>query len=55
MLARVLLESNKNSEAAEEAARAIALDPYNVDALYALACLRSSERRADESGRWRGA
>ncbi|PYT05345.1 MAG: hypothetical protein DMF60_12270, partial [Acidobacteria bacterium] len=49
MLARVLLEGNKNSEAAEEAERAISLDPYNVEALYALACLRSSERRADES------
>lgn len=49
MLARVLLESNKNSEAAAEATRAISLDPYNVEALYALACVRSSERRADES------
>ena len=49
MLARVLLESNSNSEAAEEALRAISLDPYNVEALYALACVRSSERKADES------
>lgn len=49
MLARVLLESNKNSEAAEEARRAIALDAYNVEALYALACVKSSERKADEA------
>lgn len=49
MLARVLLESNKESEAAEEAGRAIALDAYNVDALYLLACVKSSERKAGEA------
>src|SRR4029078_772465 len=49
MLSRVLLESNKNSEAADEASRAISLDPYDVEALYVLACVRSSERKADES------
>ncbi len=48
-LARVLLESNKNSEAAEEAQRAISLDAYNAEALHTLACLRSSERKADEA------
>jgi Tfp pilus assembly protein PilF len=49
LLARVLLESNRNSEAGEEAGRAIMLDAYNVDALYALACVRSSQRKADEA------
>ncbi|MEK6406889.1 MAG: tetratricopeptide repeat protein [Acidobacteriota bacterium] len=49
MLARVLLESKKESEASEEAGRAVALDAYNVDALYLLACVKSSERKAGES------
>ena len=48
-LARVLLESGKNSEAAEEAQRAISLDAYNSEALHTLACVRSSERKADET------
>jgi tetratricopeptide (TPR) repeat protein len=48
-LARVLLESSKNSEAAEEAQRAINLDAYNAEALHTLACVRSSERKADEA------
>lgn len=49
LLARVLLENNRESEAAEEATRAIALNNYNVDACYVLANVKSSERRADES------
>lgn len=49
LLARVLLESGKNSEAAEEAQRAIKLDAYNAEALHTLACVRSSERKADEA------
>jgi tetratricopeptide (TPR) repeat protein len=49
MLARVLLENNRNAEAAEEARRAMALDPYNTEALHALACVKSSERNADEA------
>lgn len=49
MLARVLLENNRNAEAAEEARRAMAIDPYNTEALHALACVRSSERNADEA------
>jgi tetratricopeptide (TPR) repeat protein len=49
MLARALLETNKTSEAGEEAVRAIALDAYNVEALYTLACVRSSQRKADEA------
>jgi tetratricopeptide (TPR) repeat protein len=48
-LARVLLESSRNSEAAEEAQRAINLDTGNAEALQALACIRSSERKADEA------
>jgi tetratricopeptide (TPR) repeat protein len=49
MLARALLEMNEESEAVEEARRAIALDAYNVEALYVLAYVKSSERKADES------
>ncbi|HEY3134680.1 MAG TPA: tetratricopeptide repeat protein [Blastocatellia bacterium] len=49
MLSRVLLESNRISEAADEASRAISLDPFDADALSALAHARSSERKADET------
>ena len=49
LLARALLETNRESEAAEEAGRAISLDAYNVEALYTLACVKSSERKGDES------
>lgn len=49
MLARVLLENNRNAEAAEEARRAMALDAYNTEALHTLACVKSSERNADEA------
>jgi tetratricopeptide (TPR) repeat protein len=49
MLARVLLENNRNAEAAEEARRAMTLDPYNTEAIHALACVKSSERNADEA------
>jgi tetratricopeptide (TPR) repeat protein len=48
-LARVLLETSRESDAAAEAHRAIELDEYNVEALYVLAYVRSSERKADES------
>ncbi len=49
MLARALLEIGKESEAAEEAGRALSLDAYNVEALFVLAYVKSSERKADES------
>lgn len=49
MLARVLLENNRNTEAAEEARRAMALDSYNTEAIHTLACVKSSERNADEA------
>jgi tetratricopeptide (TPR) repeat protein len=49
LLARALLEINRESEAAEEAGRAIALDAYNVEALYILACVKASERKGNES------
>jgi len=39
----------QESEAAEEAGRAIALDAYNVEALYILACVKASERKGNES------
>src|SRR5437588_1037602 len=48
-LARALLESGNNREAAEEAQRAISLDEYNAEAIHTLACVRSSERKADET------
>jgi tetratricopeptide (TPR) repeat protein len=49
LLSRVLVESNRESEAAEEARRALALNDYNVDACYVLANVKSSERKPDES------
>jgi len=49
LLARVLLDNHNEKEAAEAAATAIALDPYNVEALLVLAYARSIEGRADES------
>lgn len=49
MFARVLLESNKLSDAGEEAQRAIALDAYNVEALYVLAFVTAAGHKADES------
>ncbi len=48
VLARVLIEQNKNDEAAAEASRAIAINEYNADALYTLAVIRASERKPDE-------
>jgi tetratricopeptide (TPR) repeat protein len=48
-LARVLLEGGRNAEAAEEAQRAVNLDADNAEALHTLACIRSSERKADEA------
>ncbi|MGA9771755.1 MAG: tetratricopeptide repeat protein [Blastocatellia bacterium] len=47
-LARALIESNRNKEAAAEAERAIALDEYDVNALGALAFIKGTERRPDE-------
>jgi Tfp pilus assembly protein PilF len=49
MLARVLLEMHRESEAAKGAEGAIALDAYNVDAIYVLAYVKSIERKANES------
>ena len=49
LLARVLLDSHKEVEAAEAADRAIALDSYNVEALHVLAVAKSIGGKADES------
>ena len=49
LLARVLLEMNKESEAAEEAQRAIGLDAYNVEALYVLAFVKATDHQPDAS------
>jgi tetratricopeptide (TPR) repeat protein len=48
MLARTLIERNRNKEAAVEAERAIALDEYDVDGLGALAFIKGTERKPDE-------
>lgn len=48
LLARALIESNRNKEAAAEAERAIALDEYDVDAIGALAFIKGTERKPDE-------
>lgn len=48
VLARVLLENSQNREAAEEAEHALALDPFETDALHALAFARAVERKSDE-------
>jgi tetratricopeptide (TPR) repeat protein len=48
-LARIMLESGRTLEAADEARRAIALDGYNVEGLYTLAYVKSIERNADEA------
>ena len=50
MLARVLIESNHNDEAEAEAARAVALDEYDVEALGAL-CFVKATRRDPEAVR----
>ncbi|HEX8090249.1 MAG TPA: tetratricopeptide repeat protein [Blastocatellia bacterium] len=47
-LARALVESNKNGEAAAEAQRAILLDPFDVEALNTLAFIRATERKPGE-------
>jgi tetratricopeptide (TPR) repeat protein len=47
MLARVLIESNRYDEAEREAARAVALDEYNVDALGALGFVKATEREPE--------
>jgi len=49
MLARVLLETNRNAEASVEARQALALDAFNVDALYAIAYVKSIEHNASEA------
>lgn len=49
LLARVLLELKRESEAADEGVRVVALDSYNVEALLVLAYVKSSQRKADES------
>jgi Tfp pilus assembly protein PilF len=49
LLARALLESHKENEAAEAAERALSLDPYNVEALLVLAYVKSIIGKADES------
>jgi Flp pilus assembly protein TadD len=47
-LARALIESNRNEDAALEAERAIALNEYEADAFAALAFIRGTERRPNE-------
>lgn len=49
MLARVLIETDRISEAAAQARQAIALDPYDVEALYALAYAQSIGHNAGEA------
>ena len=49
LLARALLDSHKENEAAEFADRALALDPYNVEALLVLAHVKSIQGKAEES------
>lgn len=48
MLGRVMLENNNNREAADCAARAIAIDAYDTEALSILAFVKATERKADE-------
>ena len=50
VLARVLIESNRNDEAETEATRAVALDEYDVEALGAL-CFVKATRREPEAVR----
>ncbi len=49
LLARALLENHREEEAGEAAARAIALDSYNVEALLVLSYVKSIRGSADES------
>jgi len=49
LLARVLLENNRNAESSVEARHALALDAFNVEALYALAYAKSIEHNAPEA------
>jgi tetratricopeptide (TPR) repeat protein len=49
LLARALLDSHKEDEAAEVARRALSLDPYNVEALLVLASVKSIRGMAEES------
>ncbi len=48
LLARVLLENDKNAEAAAKAERGVALDPFNTDALYLLAFAKATDHKTDE-------
>jgi len=48
VLSRVLLEDSRTREAAEEAERALLMDPFDTDALHALAFARAVERKSDE-------
>jgi tetratricopeptide (TPR) repeat protein len=48
MLARVLLEAGRPKDAANEAMRAIALNPSDADAFYILAYVKAAERKPDE-------
>jgi tetratricopeptide (TPR) repeat protein len=47
VLARVLIESNRNDEAETEAARAVALDEYDVEALGALCFVKATQREPE--------
>lgn len=47
-LARALIESNRNRDAALEAERAMALNEYDAEAIAALAFIRGTERKPDE-------
>jgi tetratricopeptide (TPR) repeat protein len=47
LLGRVLIESNRNDEAETEAARAVALDPYDTEALGALGFVKATRREPE--------
>ncbi|HSE98504.1 MAG TPA: tetratricopeptide repeat protein [Blastocatellia bacterium] len=47
MLARVLLEMNKNDEAEASAQRAVEIDAYDVDALQTLAFIKAADRKPE--------
>jgi tetratricopeptide (TPR) repeat protein len=51
MLARVLLERNRNEEAGDLARRALSLDQYEVDAIYLLAFVNAADRKPAEVAR----
>jgi tetratricopeptide (TPR) repeat protein len=49
MMARALLEVEKNSEAETSARRAVEIDAYDADALQTLAFIKAADRKPDEA------